>query len=308
MIISRIFQGIGNQMFQYAYGYARAFELDTDYKIDTSYYINYSEVEQWGYKYKRDFGLNRFNISASEASKEDTDAIIYPRGKNLLQKITNQYRIHLAPAQHKFLVKEASFEFDPSLLHILDNTYVDGYFTDERYFENVISQIRDQFTLKAQPSQTNKEIMREMLESNSVCMSIRRTNFLNNPLHGTCGEEYYYDAMDEMASRIDSPVFYIFSDDNKWVRDYFRPRHAYVLIQHNFPDFYEDFRLMTSCKHHIIPNSTFSWWAAWLGGDVSKIVIAPVYWLNTNEIDYSGFVPSTWIKLDHKINTKFSGD
>ncbi len=96
MIITRIFQGLGNQMFQYAYGFARSYELKTDLKIDTSYYEKHSEVEQWGYKYKRDFGLNRFRISAVEATKSEIEQLIYPKGKSLIVKITKN--VHSKPS------------------------------------------------------------------------------------------------------------------------------------------------------------------------------------------------------------------
>ena len=308
MIIVKIFQGLGNQMFQYAYGYARAKELNCELKIDTSYYNSYAEVTQYGYTYKRDFGLNHFKITAPEATSVEINGIVYPRGKNLAQKVSNNYRRLLGRHYQKFVVKEPSYAFDENLLRIPDNTYVEGYFTDERYFQQYKSELQAQFEVINPPNEKNATLLNQISRGNSVCISIRRTNFLNNPLHGTCGEDYYYSAMDEVAARISNPVFYVFSDDNNWVNTHFESKHNCILVQHNYPDFYEDFRLMKQCKHHIIPNSTFPWWVAWLSNFENKIVIAPKYWLNSNTIDYSGFVPNEWIKLEHGINTKFKGD
>jgi hypothetical protein len=309
MIISKIYQGLGNQLFQYAYGKARAIELNVEFKIDTSYYENYSEVTQFGYTYKRDFGLNRFQVTAKEATAEEIDAVLHPIGKSILHKLSNRLRLKSKKLNKKFYIKENIENFSPELLNILDNTYVEGYFTNEKYFKNIKSILVKEFTLIDPPTDVNQEIIQEMENCNSICISIRRTNFLNNPLHGTCGEAYYYDAMKLMASKVENPIFYVFSDDNEWINTFFDSQGFECrFIQHNYPDFYEDFRLMTNCKHHIIPNSTFPWWAAWLSENESKIVIAPKYWLNSNEIDYSDYIPSDWLKLNHDINTLFTGD
>jgi hypothetical protein len=308
VIIVKIFQGLGNQMFQYAYGYARSKDLGTELKIDTSYYQSYSEVTQFGYTYKRDFGLNRFNIEAKEATITELNGVLYPRAKSLRGKISNKYRQLSTNYNKKFYVKEPDYSFDKRLLQIVDNTYVEGYFTDERYFAKYRDGLIKQFALLNPPNEKNNAILNQMEMENSVCISIRRTNFLNNPLMGTCGEAYYYKAMDEMASKIPNPVFYVFSDDNNWVSSFFKSGYNCVFMQHNYPDFYEDFRLMQKCKHHIIPNSTFPWWAAWLSNYENKLVIAPKYWLNSNTIDYSRFVPGDWIRIEHSIDTKFTGD
>lgn len=308
MIILKIFQGLGNQLFQYAYGFARASDIGTILKIDTSYYNNYAEVTQYGYTYKRDFGLNRFAITAPEATTEEINNILYPTGDSLPKKLHNKYRQYVGGYNKKFSVKEPSYTFDDKLLHLCDNTYVEGYFTDERYFKKYRTQLLQQFKLTNHPNEKNAAILAQMQQEDSVCISIRRTNFLNNPLMGVCGEDFYYNAMNEMAAKLKNPVFYVFSDDNNWVNTYFKSPYKCIPIQHNYPDFYEDFRLMQGCRNHITPNSTFPWWAAWLANNNDKIVIAPKYWLNSDTIDYSRFVPDSWIRLEHQINTKFAGD
>jgi hypothetical protein len=309
MIISKIFQGLGNQFFQYAFGFARAKDLEEKFKIDTSYFETFSEVTQFGYTYSRDFGLNRFNISAPEATKEEINQVLHPRGENLTQKIVNRRRLLSKKSHHHFQVKEKVLEFNSNFLKLKKNTYIEGYFTDERYFHKYRNELMKEFSLRSQPTEKNQSIIDEMERGNSVCISIRRTNFLNNPIHGTCGEDYYYNAMKLMAEKVENPTFYVFSDDNEWINQYFADQGLRcVFIQHNFPDFYEDFRLMQHCKHHIIPNSTFPWWAAWLSDYKDKIVIAPQYWLKNDDINYAGYLPESWIKIEHIKHTFFKGD
>lgn len=308
MIISKIFQGLGNQFFQYAFGYARAKELGADFKIDTSYFEQHASVTQFGQTYTRDFGLNRFSISAPQATAKEIEEVLYPRGTTLMEKLFNRYRMLLAPDYHRFRVKEGLLQYNRHFQKILDNTYVEGYFTDERYFKPFRAELMREFTLVDKPSEQNLQMLDRIRQCGSVCISIRRTNFLNNPLHGTCGEDYYYNAMDVMASKIENPIFFVFSDDNEWVNRHFKSPYEMVLVQHNYPNFYEDFRLMVACRHHIIPNSTFPWWAAWLSDAAEKIVLAPKHWLKDTDIDFSDYVPREWIKLNHTIHTKFSGD
>src|SRR5581483_8329275 len=111
----------------------------------------------------------------------------------------------------------------------------------------------------------------------------------------------FYDACDLMREKVKNAVFYIFSDDNDWAKQNFSIQDEHYFVTHNYPDFYEDFRIVQNCRHHIIPNSTFSWWGAWLCDNKDKIVIAPEIWLNSKELDYSYFLPKEWLKVRNKF-------
>ena len=101
-----------------------------------------------------------------------------------------------------------------------------------------------------------------------------------------------------MTQKITNPHFFIFSDDQKWVKDNFKIKYPIAFIDHNASKKdYEDLRLMSLCKHNIIANSSFSWWGAWLNSNPKKIVIAPKEWFADPSIDTSDLIPPGWIRL-----------
>lgn len=289
MIIVRIFQGLGNQMFQYAFARALSLRNHVSFKLDTSYFDLYSEHRQ--------YGLNRFNIIENLATNEEIYIIRNGIKTNRIHNYFFRRLLALKPYYKQPYLLENLSHFDKNLLKINSDTYIEGYFTSELYFHDFAEQIRGDFSFKKEPDETNSRLICEMQKENSVCISIRRGDFVNNPMHDVCDLGYYHGAVDLIKERVNNLSLYIFSDDMAWVQQHFRPDVTHRFITHNFPDFYEDFRLMQNCKHHIIPNSTFSWWAAWLCRNPNKIVIAPQRWLNTKDIDYSHYLPYSWTKI-----------
>ena len=300
MVIVKVFQGIGNQLFHYAYGRALALRKGYTFKMDISYYINYAEQTQYGFTYKREYGLNNFNIVENIASEEEVKHNLNVDGSNRISYYINSKLNQRAPYYHKKLVKEIDTVFDPNLLKVKDGSYIEGYYTSEKYFKDYRNNILNEFTLKAPVSEKNAQVIASMQNTESVCISIRRTNFLTNPLHNVCNEKYYTEGLKAMNDLVSNMRVFIFSDDNEWVTKNFHIPYQHEFVTHNYPDFYEDLRLMTHCKHHIIPNSTFSWWGAWLSQYPDKKVIAPRIWLNSDTIDYSTVIPEDWIKIDNK--------
>ena len=117
-------------------------------------------------------------------------------------------------------------------------------------------------------------------------------------LHGACCLEYYQRAIDKIAETVANPHYFVFSDDHEWAQQHLHLNSPTVYMTHNGPDKdYEDLRLMSLCKHHVIANSTFSWWGAWLGSSQQKMVIAPKRWFNDDKRDTSQFMPGTWIRM-----------
>ena len=130
---------------------------------------------------------------------------------------------------------------------------------------------------------------------------MRRGDFANNPeqakFHGLCSMEYYYSAVKLMAEKTDNPHFFVFSDSIDWVRENFKIDYPVTYNGQGAAKNYEDITLMSLCKHHILSNSTFGWWGAWLGETPGQIVIAPHKWFN-KPVDIRDLMPERWIQLD----------
>ena len=128
-----------------------------------------------------------------------------------------------------------------------------------------------------------------------MSVHIRRGDYLENPMYGgICTEEYYKKAIDYIKQRVENAKFYLFSNDMPYVQDRFRGEE-FVYVENNSEDKgYIDLYLMSLCKHHIIANSSFSWWGAWLNAAKSKIVVAPSIWLTNAPA--RDVVPDTWIR------------
>jgi hypothetical protein len=111
--------------------------------------------------------------------------------------------------------------------------------------------------------------------------------------------EYYSYAISIIKERLADPVFFVFSDDIPYVKKGFLRDVKMVFVEHN-DDFaaHEDLRLMSSCDHHIIANSTFSWWGAWLNPRPDKIVVAPRHWFLKDENYYPNLFPRDWVLAD----------
>jgi len=315
MIIVKIFEGIGNQMFQYAYARRQSLRYAIPFKL---YIVNkkesmpemLSEIDQQKYKVvrrwyendsiHREYLLQSFNIEENPASEVEVYDIINCNGGNFIEYKWKVLKNKIVPYYRKSIVKEnLKICFDRNLLKTKSNSYIEGYFTSELYFKDYAEVIKKDFAFRYQPSEINCEKMQKMQQKNSVCLSIRRGDFVNNPKHNVCSMNYYKKAIENLSRKIENPFFYIFSDDNEWAKNNFTTEFPHEFVTHNFPNFIEDFRLMQSCKHHIIPNSTFSWWAAWLGEQADSIIIAPKQWLHSDTIDYSRVVPDRWVKIDN---------
>jgi hypothetical protein len=138
--------------------------------------------------------------------------------------------------------------------------------------------------------------------ANAVSVHVRRGDYISNPsaqhFHGTCGLDYYKKAVELILSKVNDPHFFIFSDDVKWVADNFMKEIRATIVDINDgSSAVKDMQLMSACKHHIIANSSFSWWGAWLGSNADKIVIGPRQWFADAAVDTGSVLPDSWYKL-----------
>jgi len=148
----------------------------------------------------------------------------------------------------------------------------------------------------------NLEMLRRIESENAVCIHVRRGDYISNPeterVHGACSIDYYRSALVALRERTDHPRFFVFSDDPGWARAEFGSEGSITVVEINGADRnYEDLRLMSSCRHHVIANSTFSWWGAWLGAHAGQVVVAPKTWFASGDRDSRDICPASWLRV-----------
>lgn len=288
MVIAKVIGGLGNQMFQYAAGRALALANGCQLKLDTSGFNSYGLHN--GYE------LARFDIKAEIASVEDVARFVgpCPRIAKLVRQITGLGK--------KSYYLERSFSFDAGFLGNAPPVYLDGYWQSCKYFELCASQIREELTFSGPLVGRNFELAEQMAQVNSVSIHIRRGDYVANSatskVLGFVGVEYYREAMRRICNEVNAPWFFVFSDDLAWAKSNLGLVENVTFVDHNRGAFScDDMRMMSLCRHHIIANSSFSWWAAWLNSDPGKIVIAPRRWFSRVSMDARDLLPDGWIKL-----------
>lgn len=292
MIILRLMGGLGNQMFQYAYGRAVAHRIGVELALDIS--DSTLTIHQG-------FELNRvFGIQAKIAMESDIRNVLGWQHSEIIRKVIRKSGLAFI---FKCWIDEPHFHFSPEMLLVPDNTYLRGYWQSEKYFEDTVDLIRRDLTFRTPVSGLNVIISNQIQDDSysAISLHVRRGDYVNNSavsqVHGACPAAYYYAAMQYLAERVKNPFFYVFSDDKDWISDHFEASYPHMFVTHNRGESsYEDMRLMSLCRHHIIANSSFSWWGAWLNSDPEKIVVAPRNWFADESCGHDLF-PRNWTAL-----------
>lgn len=292
MIVSNIIGGLGNQMFQYAAGRSLASNFQQTFKLDISGFKHYSLHQ--GYELGRVFGCN-IEYASSSCVHGLLGWQSYPLVRNALKFDS------MSSLRAKTLIFEPYFNYWDGINTPRADSYLIGYWQSEKYFKNTSALIKSDFSFASELTGLNKDIANHMRIINSVSMHVRRGDYVSNSKahdnHGVCSLKYYQYAIDYIAKYIKEPFFYIFSDDISWVKSNIKINYPCIYVDHNTGvDSYKDMHLMTLCKHHIVANSTFSWWGAWLGVNKEKIVIAPKNWF-ANQLNTNDLIPESWILL-----------
>lgn len=331
MIIIRLANGLGDQMFQYALGRHLALKNKAVLKLDLSKFKNYESMLKTD-KIKEDtfrfchYSLDLFNIEQNFSSPEELTALIKPPqenraeifGKKILRKGAGLTRKIYANHDNKLtdiliqisqpekapshIVEKKKFHFDPAVLELKGDFCLEGSWQSEKYFQDIESLLRQDFHFKQPQTGKNKELAEQMANYEAISLHIRRGDHVSNPyfkkVFGTCPLNYYLKAAKYLVKRLKNPHFFVFSDEPSWAKTNLNLPYPTTFIDHNNQSQknYEDMRLMSHCRHYIIANSTFSWWAAWLNPNPNKIVIAPKKWV-LNEFDAKDIVPDGWIKM-----------
>ena len=292
MVITNLIGGLGNQMFQYAVARALSLRLNSPLLLDISGFANYS--------LHQGFELQRiFSGTTVAASKSDVNKILGWQAPSIIKRLVS--RPSLTAFRSKSFVLEPHFNYWAGISHLTGNCYLSGYWQTEKYFADVANEIRADFAFKPAMNPQNTELAQQIYQVNAVSLHVRRGDYANNAkniaTHGLCSLDYYQAAVQHIANQVESPHFFVFSDDIAWVKSNLKIDYPHQFIDHNKgAESYNDMCLMSMCKHNIIANSSFSWWSAWLNLDTDKIVIAPKQWF-VNKINLPDLIPQEWVTI-----------
>ena len=287
--------GLGNQMFQFAFGYAVSKENNANIRLDLSGFNTYG---------LRDYELGLFNVEENPELKSKYDFLLNRlNGKQntILSKANRKMLRWLLRFTRFYFQEKEAFVFDQRVFNITIDTYFYGYWQNEKYFNKYRKELLEIFMLKNIHSKTN-EYLHQIINSEAVSLHVRRgdyvTNMNTNSVHGTCDLEYYKRAVMEVLKSKQQAHFFIFSDDIDWAKDNldFVDNKTFIRLEPDIPD-HEEMHLMSQCKYNIIANSSFSWWGAWLNQNSDKKIIAPKKWLKSDSLDLNDLIPVSWVRL-----------
>jgi len=309
MIITKLHGGLGNQLFQYAIGRQLAIRNSSELKLDISPFRDYKLHK---------YAIHHFNVNATLATESEVAAYRALRNPPLGSRafaalsrffhsltgqpacVTPTALIH-AHRSRRYVV-EGPLIFQPQIPDLPDNTYLDGYWQDERYFRDIASTIRHEFTVNTPPTPENVDLAQMIASVESVSVHVRRADYVTNPstmaFHGVCRQSYYATCVSSVLHRVPNAHFFVFSDDPAWAKAHLALGGPATFVSANNADSnYEDLRLMSLCHHHITANSSFSWWGAWLNTRPDKIVLCPENWLVNKQSGLQEIAPPAWERV-----------
>jgi hypothetical protein len=256
--------GLGNQLFQYAFG--RAVSIGRQEEL-FFHKVNLSPTSH------RDYILDRFNTKVQ-----------------LVNQASGPY------------YRETVFRYDPGVFEAPTGSYFQGFWQTAKYFNNIDSVIREELQFKLNPNlKVNVcQIAKRIKDNeNSTFIHVRRGDYLREPhlsYHGLPTIDYYRQAVNLLEKTYADihQQFFVFSDDPAWCREIFPYNYLVIEGTNQFEDLY----LMSQCRHAILANSSFGWWGAYLGDcQPDRTVIAPRQWFQDANTSYEDIVPEGWLKI-----------
>jgi hypothetical protein len=263
-------------MFEYSFGRALSIKYNLPLKLDLSFLKRKDMGPNFMY---RDYELDLFNII------ED---------------------FNISPIKNVYRISEPHYHYSQELINdtsaIDGHLYLDGYWQTPLYFKEIEDVIKNDFEFKNKIENSKEdniiEMMNKIKSTNSVMINVRRTDYLNGSFHGVMGMDYIKRGEEVIKSKIDDVHFFIFSDDIEWCVDNIKLDNV-TFVDHSYKGdrFSYYLQLMILCRHFIIPNSTFAWWAAWLSKSSDKIVISPKNWFADSSINTNDLIPKEWCRI-----------
>lgn len=285
MIVTKISDGFGNQLFMYACGYALAKKHKTALILD---------INTLASSNMRRYELDSLNIEYEKLLQLSTlSNCIILKGVGKIQSFVFSHAMH-------FYKGKINLGYDKEISSVKNNTYISGYWQSEKYFVEYREDLLKLLTPKKKRSKSVNQLYNEMQKCDSIALHVRRGDYVGIGCQLNMG--YYDQAISMMKSKYPGVklILYVFSDDVDFCKHYFPEKQYFATkdIQLRYPQYesdnytLDDLFLMSHCKHMIMANSSYSWWAAWLNQYKEKTVICPELGMWKGD-----FYPDDWIKI-----------
>ncbi|AWN52727.1 alpha-1,2-fucosyltransferase [Methylobacterium sp. 17Sr1-1] len=305
MIVTRIIGGLGNQMFQYAIARNLSIHNKSSIVLDTSWF----DRGRPNTDTQRSFSLSAFQIKGRVLSSAlgGVPVSVEP-GKKCRFHVGDAAKRQPFQGFELLYTPQLGYPVDRDAMNVRESAYLSGYWQRQEYFNTIADVIRSDFTLSYPVPESRKKYYNGILQKSLlyplVSLHVRRGDYISNPNaashHGTMSQDWYNLAIEEMNKLVPGACFIIFSDDIDWCRkNMIFPSNSIFVEQLDGgleKRDAEEIILMSKCAHHIIANSSFSWWGAWLNANPKKYVIAPRNWTLTHA-DRGSPVPAEWITI-----------
>jgi Glycosyl transferase family 11 len=291
-IIVRIKGGLGNQLFSYAAARRLATVNDVELVIDNvTGFIRDSQ-------YQRHYSLDRFFIPIRKATRSERLEPFDRYRRGMMKWFSSKQ-----PFSDKIYLEQDGMNFDDQLLNlkVKRTLYLDGLWQSENYFKDIGNTIREDLQIIPPQDPENQQMVKKINHCNAVALHVRWFDSPNSKELHNLTTDYYHNAISIIEGKVDSPYYFLFSDDSEAAsKKIYLPENRVTFVNHNRGDenAYADLWLMSQCQHFIIANSTFSWWGAWLSNYPHKIVIAPDLKLSgVTSWGFDKLIPPEWILI-----------
>jgi len=278
--------GMGNQLFQFAAGRRLASRHGSELLLDLGWFRH----EGKSVVTPRSFQLDGFEVAARLTE-------LHPRvlagweGKR--RSLFSRRRLEVIRQ------RDSDATLEERVLNAPDDVLLLGYWQSEKYFVDVADVVRRELHFRDEPDERYAYVDDIARNPSAVAVHVRRGDYVAHPetsaVHGALGRDYYRRALGLVAARVDEPQFLAFSDDPEWVERELASEFRLTVVTGG--DAHQELRLMSLCTHHVIANSSFSWWGAWLGEQSDSVVVAPELWFSDPRVDTSSVIPERWVRV-----------
>lgn len=285
MIITQITGGLGNQLFQYAAGYAIARKVDTS--LHLHFFLHESDT-------KRKPAIAELLTDLNWIGQEAVGKYI---PNNTMARVWQR----MLPFSKKTFYKEAHFHFDEQIRCITDNTYLKGFWQSEKYFMEYAEEIKMKLTSAISKIEMAPALVEKINTQPSISVHVRKGDYVKPPYltyYHQLPNEYYKKGIQQILSTVPNANIFVFTDDVEWVKQHFDIGYEFEIVSGTYSfSVFDDMKAMIECDHHVIANSSFSWWTAWLSKGENKKVVAPAKWFNEGPADTQDLIPLSWIRV-----------